>query len=698
MSAWGRTLGALRRVACGLGAAVLVVALVGLGRMEPVERWELGQLFDLRGPRRPVSPIVIVTIDESSMSELNLQWPFPRALHGELLRRIAAGHPLVIGVDLIFDAPSSRGPADDTALGEAVARAGNVVLGAAAAEDVQAFYRRETLNVPIPEIRQGAAAVAAINLPADDDGEVRRAPMQKRVGDEWVPAFDAELHRLVTKAGLRTARLPKRAEILINFRGGPRTFPWVPYYRVVNGEVPPEEFRGKIVLIGPTSEVLHDNFSTAFAHGGDMPGVEIHANALETLVRGDPIHEVPRWITTAIAVVAAIAGSALVVRLHALRALAAAFLVWAVLAVVTAASFVLTNTWISSMSVTLGLVLGYGGTVVEQYVREQREKRRLSQFFSPDVLKHVVRDRDASLGSSRRLVTVLFSDIRGFTSISEKLEPEQVAEMLREYLTEMTEVVFQHGGTVDKYIGDCVMALYNVPFEDSEHVQNAIRTGLEFQERTLAVSQRWEAKLGVRIRNGVGINTGEAVVGTLGSRQRLEYTAIGDTVNLASRLESITKEYGTPIIISEFTYAYVDGKFLTRELGAVTVKGKTKPVKIYAVLPQDVRKHPRALIEAAATVTAADEEHECLARVRDVSEGGLALEGLPEEWAKGKTIEVRCSGGDLPKPIVAEGTIVWRRGGAAGVAFTSITEDAVEAVAQVVRSRGPGGAGSPRSP
>jgi adenylate cyclase len=239
------------------------------------------------------------------------------------------------------------------------------------------------------------------------------------------------------------------------------------------------------------------------------------------------------------------------------------------------------------MAPFLALVLGYGATVTESFVREQRERRRLSQFFSPDVVREVVRQKDeGSLTTSRRVVTVLFSDIRGFTSISEKLEPEQVAEMLREYLSEMTEIVFKHGGTVDKYIGDAIMALYNVPFEDPEHAIKAVRTGLEFQERTITVSRRWEAKLGIAIRNGVGINTGEAVVGTLGSRQRLEYTAVGDTINLGSRLESVTKDYNTSIIISEFTYEHVKDHFLTKELGDVTVKGKSRPVRIYAVLPE----------------------------------------------------------------------------------------------------------------
>jgi len=578
-----------RKHLAGVVAGGVTVALVLAGALDGLEYWSLAQLFERRGPRPPASPIVIVTIDESTFAELGTQWPFPRAVHAELLAKIAAGRPRAIGVDLIFDTPSARGPADDAALGEAVARAGNVILGAALAEDVQPFYRRETLNQPVAVIRRGAAGVAPVNMPADPDGNIRRVPIALELGGERIAALDAQLHALVAKAGVPVSPLPASNTVLINFRGGPRTFPWVSYYRVINGEVPVESFKDRIVLVGPTTEILHDQFPTAFARGGDMPGVEVHANALDTLLRGNPIREVPRALTTTLAMAAAVLGAVFVVRLRALRGVLAALGFGLALVLCAYAAFALLDVWLRVMAPSLALVLGYGVTVIESFVREQRERRRLSQFFSPDVVREVVRHKDeGSLTTSRRVVTVLFSDIRGFTSISEKLEPEQVAEMLREYLSEMTEIVFKHGGTVDKYIGDAIMALYNVPFADPEHAVKAVRTGLEFQERTIAVSRRWEAKLGIAIRNGVGINTGEAVVGTLGSRQRLEYTAIGDTINLGSRLESITKDYKTNIIISEFTYEHVKDHFVTKELGDVTVKGKSRPVKIYAVLPDPV--------------------------------------------------------------------------------------------------------------
>jgi class 3 adenylate cyclase len=286
------------------------------------------------------------------------------------------------------------------------------------------------------------------------------------------------------------------------------------------------------------------------------------------------------------------------------------------------------------------------------------------------------------------VVTVLFSDIRGFTSISEKLEPEQVAEMLREYLSEMTEIVFKHGGTVDKYMGDCIMALYNVPLEDPDHVANALRTALALQEQTLAVSARWEARLGAVIRTGVGINTGEAVVGTMGSQQRLEYTAVGDAINLGSRLESLTKEHGVAIVISEFTQQRLRGEFLTRELGQVTVRGRIQPVKVYGVLPNDIRKHPRAILDLAATVMLRGAGLTCPVTTRDVGEGGIALGGVPAEWAPGTRVQIHCEGGPLPRPLVAEGVIAWRRGDEAGISFTGLEPDATATLADyVARSR-----------
>jgi adenylate cyclase len=696
-----RLLGRTRKYLVGVLAVVVTLTLVLLGQLEWLEYRSLDWLFELRGGlfklaklEPPSAPIVIVEIDEASIREIG-GWPFRRGLHGELLNRISEWKPLVIGVDVIFPQPSRYGPQDDQLFGAAIARARNVVLAAACTTTIQPLANiglKPTVSdcdLPLPTLREHAAGWGPVNVIQDNlDTQVRRAPLSMSVGDQPEPSFDAHIHRVATVAGLSTSPLPDREDILINFRGGAGTFPSIPYYRIVNGEVTakefPDELRDKIVLIGSTTRAEHDIFPTVFARGDGMAGVEIHANILQTLIRGDRIREVPRGVSSVLAVLAALTGSALVVRLRAVRALAIVVIAMLVGGVLLFAGFAAANVWMRGMVLTVGLALGYGATVLENFVREQREKQRLSRFFSPDVLRAVVRDRDGqSLQPRRRRVTVLFSDIRGFTTISERLQPEQVDEMLREYLTVMTEVVFRYGGTIDKYIGDGIMALYNAPYDDPEHAVNAIRTALEFQERAIPFSARWEARLGGTIRCGVGINTGDAVVGSLGSRQRNEYTAIGDTVNLAARLESITKDYGVPIIISEDTYKDVTGRFPTQELDTVTVKGKSQPVKIYGVRPASMRRHPRATLDAAAQLTAAD-GRSCRARTFDISEGGLGLVGVPDDWTAGSKVEVRLDGGEVGRRIVAEGTIVSRRGDKAGLQFTALDEASAPAVAEYV--------------
>jgi adenylate cyclase len=682
----------VRKVLSGILCGVVVAVLILFDGFEIFELDALDRLFALRGPRTPSVPIVIVAIDEDSFDELDIAWPFPRALHGTLLEVIASGKPLAVGVDVLFPEPSVRGAEDDRELGEAVKRVGRrVVLGAAISFVTEGFYVKKDPNLPLALIREGAAAVAPVNISPDRDAVIRRVPVRHDVdGGAPLDSFDYALYRLAAANGLPVAPAPTRETLIINHRGPRRTYPWVSYHRVVQGDVDPAIFEGKIVLIGPTTIVLHDVFSTPFERGGEMPGVEIHASAIETLVRGDRIRVAPWQLSFLLALVGGPLGAFLVVQLRALRAFVVVVALWAVLGVTTFAAFSFANVWIMAVGPTAGLVLGYVATSIENFIREQREKRRLSQFFSPDVLREIVRHReDVQLGSARRLITVFFSDLRGFTSLSENMEPEIVAEMLREYLSEMTQIVFKHKGTVDKYIGDCVMAIWNAPFEDPDHAVNAVKTALDFQERTLAVSAKWEERIGGKIRNGCGINTGDAVVGTMGSRQRLEYTAIGDTVNLAARLESTTKEYNASIIISESTHEYVKGMFMTRELGAVTVKGKTQPVKIFAVLATDIRRHPRAALDAGATITLAGIDQTWQVRTRDISESGIALVGVPDDVDKGTIIEIRLDGGGLPKPITASGMVVWKRGDEAGVSFTEVSDDAAPVVSGYVSSHRP---------
>jgi adenylate cyclase len=400
-------------------------------------------------------------------------------------------------------------------------------------------------------------------------------------------------------------------------------------------------------------------------------------------------------------VVAVLAGAAAAWIATALRPLPAFGVVAAGVGGYLAAShgaFLWGRYWMAVVPVPLALLITYAGTVAKNFTQEQREKRRLSRFFSPDVVAEIVRHKDdAKLAANRRRMTVLFSDIRGFTSMSEKMQPEEVVTFLREYLTVMTEAVFKHGGTVDKYIGDAIMALYNVPFEAPDHALRAVRTALEFQERLHPLAERFAAKHGGTLACGVGIHTGDAVVGTIGSEQRLEYTAIGDTINLGSRLEGLTKEFSVPIIISEATYTEVREHFGVRDLGEVTVKGKVIPVKIYAVLgellrPQEravdagkgaaafnSRSAPRRMMEGRVSIS--DGELTVVAEASDLSRTGLAVHAVPRRLEPGEIVALQLTLRDHAEPITIErAEVMWASKDTAGLRFVETSTAARAAI------------------
>ena len=320
--------------------------------------------------------------------------------------------------------------------------------------------------------------------------------------------------------------------------------------------------------------------------------------------------------------------------------------------------------------------------------RARREQRRLAPYFPPAVAREIARRRPpVDLEPRRQLVTVLSSDLRGFTALAEMLEPPAVAEMLRDYLSEISEVVFRYSGTLAGHSGDALVAIYNAPLEDPAHAPHAVRTALELQERTLQVSARWQTRLGATIRPGIGVATGEAVVGTMGPPERTTYAAVGATADLASRLQALTREHGVGIVISESTRRGLDREFLTRRLAELTGRGATPPVTIHGVLPADIRKQPRAVLEVAATLVLLGAGQTCLVTTRDVSEGGMAVGGVPAGWAVGTRVEIRCEGGLLPQPLLAEGVIAWRRADEAGISFAGLDPDTAPTVADYVAAR-----------
>jgi adenylate cyclase len=689
-------LGSARTWQLAAAAGALAGLLALSGALEFLELKSLDLRFRFRGPRPPGSPIVIIAIDEDSFDELNLTWPFPRALHAQLLDLVSQGRPAVIGLDMLFVEPSVLGPDDDRALAAAIARAGNVVLAAALTDTESDLGRREDLNPPLPAIRAGAAAFGFVNLTTDRDAFVRSGPLRRPYQDGSQESFTRRLYELAGRAGLPARPLPASAEVGINFRGPAGTFPIVPYYRVLNGEAPPEAFRDRVVLVGSTTPVLHDEFPTPFAGHTRMPGVEIQANLLDTLLQGRPIHRLARPVAVILAVGGAVVATAIAVVVRPVAALLGVLALVTAYAAIAHGAFVGANLWLDLVPGPAGAGLGYGITVVIALVREQREKRRLSRFFSPDVVRAILATHgDDALAGRRRRITVLFSDIRGFTTLSERLEPEQVVALLRDYLTAATAIVFRHGGSVDKYIGDAIMALYGAPFDQPDHAARAVRTALDLQRCVEALSAQWVAHGGQSLRNGVGIHTGDAVVGAIGSRQRLEFTAIGDTVNVASRLEGLTKDFGAPVIISQTTYQEVADLFRARPLGSVRVKGREVAVDIYAVDGNETRRAPRVALEAKVTIE--EEGVIVVAQLLDISRIGLAVASPPRAIDADRIVRLTIDLPGLLRPIEAEGRVARQQDDRVGFAFTDLPPDEATRLDEVLARYGPS-PGGPADP
>lgn len=597
-----------RSVVWGLAVGLLVGVAYLLGALERMELLSFDLRLSIRGNQEPRAPIILVSIDEDSFQELGLRWPWPRSLHARLIERIAAGRPKAIGLDIVFPEPTLGKPAEDGRLGRAVAAAGNVVLGAqfvdVATEVEGGVVRREKIDLPIPKIREGAAGIGLVNVDTDSDGFVRRVRLSKTLrGFENEPFrhLAVELAALApTEAARSLLANPGLGEFIINYRGPARLFETVPYYQVVRGELPPEVFAGKFVLVGAYAPVLQDLFSTPVSPKREMPGVAIQASILDTILAGDPIREVPNLLARpllfggrppnliyfALALLIAAGTAVITDRFRPFKAFRFAVGIGLAYALVAYAAFAWVGLWIEVAPILASLAGTYGIVALKNHVREEREKRQISRFFSPAVAEEIVKARGGdALNARRRSITILFSDIRDFTTISERLTPEEVVALLREYFNAMTSIVFKHGGAVDKFVGDAIMGLFGAPIAYPDHAVRAVRTALEMAEKVPELSPQWEAKCGKALRIGVGINSGEPVVGAMGSDHRLEYSAIGDPVNLASRLEGVNKEFGTTIVISETTYQAVKDHFRCRPLSQLKVKGRTVPLQVYTVEP-----------------------------------------------------------------------------------------------------------------
>lgn len=592
-----------RSVLWGLALGCVVALAHLLGLLEALELKTVNQRFELRGAEAPRFPIVLITVDEDSFDNLHLRWPWPRSVHARLLDAIEKGNPRAVAFDILFPEPTTDRPREDQLLAAAMGRRPNVFLAMVIKPmaTISAGVRVTSVRVdrPIPLLRERAVGEGFSNVIKGSDGFVREADVIRVHQGQAVPSLAKALYDRLAKDLHAAPISPDTRQILINFRGPRGTFPTFPYFQVVTGELPSELFQDRIVLVGASAFTLQDLHLAPFATAGNpTPGTEIQANALDNLLAGDPLRALPNplrrftigewypqnpWYVLPILMVAILA-TLIADRFRPLRAFLLIAGIWMAFTVACLLAFVRGRLWIEFVPISVALVIPYGATVLRNFVHEERVRREMARFFSPEIARQIAHDRSGLvIASKRRPITVLFSDIRNFTTISEALPPEEVVELLREYFNTMVPIVLKHGGTLDKYVGDAIMGLFGAPLAQEDHVTRAVRAALEMVQQIPVLSPKWEARCGRPLQIGVGVNSGEAVVGVMGADSRREYSAIGDTVNLASRLEDVTKDFKTPIVVSHATALALGDRFQVRELSEIKVRGRQEAVRVYTV-------------------------------------------------------------------------------------------------------------------
>jgi adenylate cyclase len=485
------------------------------------------------------------------------------------------------------------------------------VVGFASADAEQAIQPRKADGVQLPLARfiTASAANGHVNVHPDDDGALRRVELVVRFGDGLYPSLALESARLALglsrtrvrvtadrQIQLGSTRVPtdENGVLMLTYYGGARTFQHIPAVNVLTDSAPPA-VKDHIVLVGFTAHGLMDVRPTPF--DSVMPGVESHATAIANLLEGRGLQApVDLGVIEVIAVVLlGVVGPLLLPRIGAIWGTVVALGLAAGVTALVYYEF-RQGVWILLLPPLVALAVGHVGSVTYQVLTEERERRWIKQAFRqyvpPAVVEQLGRDPEKlTFGGERRILTVMFSDIRGFTTYSERHPPEEVVAALREYLTALVEVVFRHRGTLDKFIGDATMAFFGAPFDNPDHALQACRAAVEMSDVVARLNEQWKAAGREPFVTGFGIATGEMLVGNFGSSQRFTYTVIGDQVNLGARLESLNKDYETTrhIIISQGTYDLVRDHVEVRPLGSVTVKGKHQAVDIFDLVGL---KHP----------------------------------------------------------------------------------------------------------
>lgn len=588
------------------------------------------------------SDVIIIGISEDDLKAMPDRFPFPRWYYAHLVENLNRAGAKVIAFDITFEAPLEF--TGDSVFNAVLEKHGNVILAVKSETDLGAgkYYLRSTERSYTNVFYEPGRRVGIVSIAGKDRDQVARRYLPLMfIGDYDTPTFAfATLNRYFNLGPNVTADIRERTFVLgsrsiprfdahsflLNFYGPDKTFRYVSFAQVIDDsgfktkdEIEYEEdidmfdegtmslFKDKIVLIGSTMPEERDYHSTPLydplspGRITSMNGVEIHATAIQNILDQNYIVRADQTTELLLITVLALISFLLILRIRQIKFRFAFLLELTALVIVAVflfgifeiavLSFTNSNLMVSIMYPSLAVVLAYVGAAVYQYMTERKQKALIKHVFSHYISAAVVNElvanpEKAKLGGDRRELTVFFSDIAGFTTISEAFhtKPEGLVELLNEYLDEMTSIVLKHGGTLDKYEGDAIMAFWGAPIPQKDHALRTCLASLEMQKRLVQLRPKWKKESKPALEARIGINTGVMIVGNMGGKDRFDYTVIGDSVNLASRLEGANKQYGSNIMISDFTYQQVKDRAKVRELDLIQVKGKSEPVKVWELL------------------------------------------------------------------------------------------------------------------
>jgi adenylate cyclase len=510
----------------------------------------------LYGNQDALDNIVIIEIDDESINKIG-RWPWNRDVFAELLIKLKGAK--TIGLDVSFFEQSNK----DLKLSDTIASSNNIVLASEVIDKI--IYK------PIFQSKHGH-----VNLITDDDGIVRS--LNPNLLESELP-FSFEIYKQSWNPDAKFKSEP----YLINFIGPPGTFKTFSANEVLSSNIP---FQNKIVLIGATAPNLHDNFFVPTSEGKAMPGVEIHATILQNLILDNFLKKQSNTNIFLIVLLTSLLGMFLISRLKIYYLIPVSILMlilYSFLAIFLFNRFdYILDLFFAPLSLIIFTSTGVGINYLEERKHTNFLKNAFGKYINKELLSQIIKkENELRLGGTKRTITIFFSDIRGFTSLCEKLDPDKLAHLLNTYLTKMTKIILENKGTLDKFIGDAIMAFWNAPLIEKRHAILACKTAKEQIAELKILQGKLKKQKLPELSIGIGIHTGEAIIGNMGSEERFDYTAIGDSVNISSRLEDLTKLYKLNIILSEDTYNLVKKEFQCRKVDIVKLKGKKIPINIY---------------------------------------------------------------------------------------------------------------------